>query len=223
MDDSQKETTLSFVEGAELIRVLVRDVSARQGDDENLRLVISDTGLRGRIADLIVGARRSEPDLYSVTVDRSRTLAEMVAAGRYDQTDGDINEKNFPSPVPPPAEPECPNRGPYRTSDISAGGRTELELVHLARDATTEEVEAELVRRGLHPADLWELLDFGERYPDVQRKFPVIALGSSWADPGGYLRVPCLGGSSGYRYLYLDWDHPDGGWRGSDRFLAVRK
>jgi len=144
------------------------------------------------------GARR-------VVVDYGRSLGEAIAAGGYDCANADITEDNFPA---------------------ERGGRADvgLELVHLDRIATTAKVEAELSRRGgLRPAAHMELLAFGERYPDVQRKFPVVALGSSWADPDGSLRVPCLDGDSGRRRLRLYWGHPGRSWYESCRFLAVRK
>ena len=95
-----------------------------------------------------------------------------------------------------------------------------FEYVHLDRDASTDEVLAEMDRRGLRPALYEELLGFAEKYPDEQRKYPIVALGSE-------TRVV---GSRGVAYLWdddrgrsLDLDWVDYGWVGYCRFLAVRK
>jgi len=100
-------------------------------------------------------------------------MEEMIAAGQYDSYNRDINSENFP---------------------IKESGSLEvnLEFVHLGRNATTDEVEAELDKHGLRPATLAELLAFGAKYPDVQREFPVIASGSVWRGRGGGRDVPCL-------------------------------
>jgi hypothetical protein len=61
---------------------------------------------------------------------------------------------------------------------------------------------------GYRPAELSELLAFGENYPEVQRKFPVIAFGSIWRRWDAR-QVPYLLGSSSLHYLDLEIDH---GW-----------
>lgn len=72
-------------------------------------------------------------------------------------------------------------------------------------------------------ADLWELNALGTAKPELQRGFPIVALGSEWHSQGGPVFVPCLFGSGGERRLGLSWDAPDGGWGGRRRFLAVSK
>jgi len=122
----------------------------------------------------------------------------------YDYADPDVNGTNFPDYPPPEGGPAS-------------------ELVHLGKGMTTAEVEVVLDARGLRRAGIWELLAYGEANPDEQRRFPIAALGSSWTDPYGSLRVPYLDGGSGYRLLGLYWDHPDFSWLEYCRFLAVRK
>jgi len=139
---------------------------------------------------------------YFVTVDLSMLLEEMIASGQYDSCNKDINSENFP---------------------IKGTGALEvnLELVHLGRKATTDEVEAELDKRGLRAATLVELLAFGAKYPELQREFPIIALGSVWRYHDGFRGVPFLLRRGSLRDLGLFWDGD--GWDGSCRFLAVRK
>lgn len=92
--------------------------------------------------------------------------------------------------------------------------------VHLDRDASTEEVLAEMEALGLRPATYMELLAFARAYPDEQRKFPIVALGSVAVLDGGQ-HVACLGRGDADRGLYLFWFA--GAWFGYFRFLAVRK
>ena len=93
-------------------------------------------------------------------------------------------------------------------------------FVHLNRNATIDEVLAEMERLGLRPATFAELLAFSLKYGDLQRQFPIVALGSS-VRVSGYERFPVLRGYSLERRLFLRWD--DSEWSGRCRFLAVRK
>ena len=95
-----------------------------------------------------------------------------------------------------------------------------FEYVHLDRDASTDEVLAEMDRRGLRPALYEELLGFAEKYPDEQRKYPIVALGSE-AGVSGHRRVASLWCDGHGRSLDLSWLGDD--WDGRCRFLAVRK
>lgn len=95
-----------------------------------------------------------------------------------------------------------------------------FEYVHMDRDASTDAVLAEMDRKGLRPALYEELLGFAEKYPDEQRKYPIVALGSE-TSVYGRRRVAYLWHDADARHLYLDWI--DRVWRDDDRFLAVRK
>jgi len=75
----------------------------------------------------------------------------------------------------------------------------------------------------LRPATLPELLAFGAKYPDKQKEFPIMALGSVWIDPDGDRRVHSLGWVEGERELHLGWDKPGYVWGDYCRFLAVSK
>lgn len=95
-----------------------------------------------------------------------------------------------------------------------------FEYVHLDRDASTDEVLAEMDRKGLRPALYEELLGFAEKYPDEQRKYPIVALGSE-ALVHGLRYVACLWNNGDGRHLYLYWIVC--AWVDRYRFLAVRK
>lgn len=136
-----------------------------------------------------------------ITVDYTRTLKQMIVAGCYDWTNEDITAGHFPI---------------SGTGKVTVG----LELVHLDRIVSTSEVLCALEERGLRPATLVELLAFGEKYPEEQRKYPIVALGSAWQSPRGR-HVPYLHRGDAKRDLDLAWNDRD--WGGVFRFLAVRK
>lgn len=95
-----------------------------------------------------------------------------------------------------------------------------FEYVHMDRDASTDEVLAEMDRKGLRPALYEELLGFAEKYPDEQRKHPIVALGSETC-VRSCRRVACLWDDVDGRGLRLSWVVSD--WNTYYWFLAVRE
>lgn len=140
-------------------------------------------------------------NVYSLTVDYSCSIEDAVKAGNYDWKNRDINSRNFPT----------------KKSGIA---EVDVELLHFNRDMSMEEVLAELDKRGLRPAELHELLKLEEKFPNLQRKFPIIALGSVWRSPGGARGCPYLGRVRFKRGLNLTWIGSS--WDGC-RFAAIRK
>ena len=114
---------------------------------------------------------------YPITVDYGRSLIDMLASTGPTQR---------PSPEDAAKVAE--------TWPIEGNGTEEriAVIVRLPKYATTRDAEAEIAKRGLRAARLEELLAFGERYPDVQDFFPVVALGSSHVDYMGVRKVPML-------------------------------
>ena len=151
----------------------------------------------------------NETYLILVTVDYSRTLAEMVAAGKYDWISEDMVEQNFS--IRRPTE---------RPVSI-----VEIVLVHINKQVGLKKVLRHLDRRGLRPATIEELLAIGEHFPNLQRQFPIVGLGSSWIGPDGRRCVPCLrqgfGNHKAKRHLRLHWCSYT--WGRGYRFAAVRK
>lgn len=76
-------------------------------------------------------------------------------------------------------------------------------------------------KAGYRPANIAELLALGAQYPDIQRQFPIVALGSVWRLRSSGPCVPCLWGDDWERGLHLrqlmDKWHP------GYRFAVVRK
>ncbi|MEK7630468.1 MAG: hypothetical protein AAB417_00335 [Patescibacteria group bacterium] len=88
------------------------------------------------------------------------TLKQMIAVGKYDWSNPDITPERFP---------------------INGGGIVEsvAEAIHFNHNISSDDAEAKLDRTGLRPGRIEELLTFGATFPDMQRKFPIVALGSS--------------------------------------------
>lgn len=143
---------------------------------------------------------------YPVVVDYSRTLAEMIEADDYDYVSYDINADNF---------------------QISGEGKVkiDIQLVNLNKFASTDEILAELDKRGLRPATLPELLAFNERYNIRLNEsafiIGFIALGSVWSDENDFHSVVSLFLLDNLKYLYCR--RYVTAWHKASFFLAVRK
>lgn len=150
------------------------------------------------------GTATFNPDSFSLVVNYDAKLEYLARMGRYNFVNENFTSANFPT---------------TRTGTATLeGGR----LVHFGRDMSTAAVEKKLDEMGLRPGEPHELAAFGSKYPDVQREYPVVALGGKrWREPGfgecvAYLRVWDV-----RRGLYLDIVVSD--WGGNDRFLAFPK
>ncbi len=171
---------------------------------DDLQVPIDDPEMRKR---LVQYWRSGTPEIAGqntcpVTANYDLTVEKAIKAGKYDWSNSDINSKNFPS-------------------DRKGTAEVAIELVQFGRYMESDEVLAELDKQGLRPATLPELLAFGAKYPDKQREFPIVALGSVWRYRGGYRDVAYLYSYAGDRYLNLSW--LGSRWGASYRFAAVRK
>ncbi|MFA6588416.1 MAG: hypothetical protein WCT08_05100 [Patescibacteria group bacterium] len=139
--------------------------------------------------------------VLDVAVNRDRSIADGIAAGKYYSKHPDINDKNFP----------CTGSGTELIKII---------LVHFDKSMSTGDVLKELGERNLRPADLQELLAVGEQYPEEQRTCGIVALASEWDK-----EFPFLTGETwihGHRNLSLIY--PENGWHSFGwGFAAVPK
>ena len=142
--------------------------------------------------------------LYPVIVIYGASVEEMVKLGQYGWSNEDITSNNFPT-----------NR--EGTIDVV------VELIHFGLHAVTDEALRELDGMGYRPAELHELLAFGAKYPDIQREFPVVALGSVWQDPCGSHYAPVLFVDVDGSRRRLGLGLTEYGWASDFRFAAVRK
>ncbi len=158
-----------------------------------------------------VDSSEAEPGTYTVEVNYDLPLNEAIAAGKYDEADGNISAHNFP-----------PQKKKKEAVDIRI-----IDL-GLDKDAPTfmgsysYPVSEELEKQGFRPATLSELLALGAAYPDLQRKSPIVAYGSEFWTMDKAMFVPYLWDDGGKRCLgwtYGNFWQKDYGYR----FAVVRK
>ena len=183
-----------------LVQGFVEAVKKAGGSDEDLHRLVTEEGkpVLAKVAELIVGVVRQS---FKVVVDYGRDLGQMIAGGKYDWVNENITRENFPT---------------------TGQGKQEREVVlfHFNRFISSDDVIKEMASAGYRPAMLEELLALGETQPELQRQFPIVALGSVWRVSGGFREVPYLDGCGAGRYLGLRCF--GGGWCGGCRFAAVR-
>lgn len=138
-------------------------------------------------------------------VDYGKTIEQAIIAGNYYWVSRDLNDKNFP------------------ISSEMIGKKLEIrsKLFHFNRSVEPDEAIFEMNSFNYHPANLMEILALGSTYPDLQREFPIIALGSVLSGLGRGRYVPYLITNRGDREIYLGWR--DGPWDAVDRFLGVSR
>lgn len=133
-------------------------------------------------------------------------LSAAIAAGRYDYVDPSITAANL-----------CIEDAPITIN-------AQLVLYTPSRNITSKAAVWDMRRRlGLHieQDQIWELLAFGEKYPDVQRSLACVALGSVCVDAGGGRDVPWIDRWDAKRRLCLGYWFD--GWNPHYRFLAARQ
>lgn len=146
-------------------------------------------------------------DEITLTIDYTKTIERAITDGNYDWKNGDITAKNFP------------------ISSKMIGKKVEIttKLFHFNRDINSEDATSKMDKAGYRPATLMELLVLGFLFPELQRQFPIVALGSVWRRAWDDRGVPDLSvsGSKRKRKLSLIWLGSD--WGADYRFLGVRK
>lgn len=143
-----------------------------------------------------------QPLVFPVTINLDMSLADMIKAGDYGWVNENIMAEHFP---------------------VEGEGEYSVELEYYRFDRAVRGAEAIklLDEAGFRPATLAELLVFGATHPEEQRKFPIVAVGSSWRVRDSNLYVPCLCGHSGGRSLGLCWFGRE--FDSDYRFLVARK
>ncbi|MDO8470349.1 MAG: hypothetical protein Q7S63_00015 [bacterium] len=124
--------------------------------------------------------------VFSLTLEGSSKTSDLVKQGKYDWSDDLIIDERFPIQEHAPLD-------------------RDIELFEFDHDPSDGEVLEELKRRGLERPTYEDALYFGIKYPEEQRKRPIVFLHEPVRDPRGGLGVLVLGGLAGLRYLRLDW------------------
>ena len=189
-----------------LVQTLVASVKKAGGTDDDIhRLTTPEAdGVWKKIAAIIVEASKKIAQVFTVMVDYDRTVENSIAAGNYCYVNEDITDRNFQ-----PAEHEKSKK------------KQSFTLYHFDRDVESDFAIVQMAKDGKRPATLRELLAFGEANPELQREFPIIALGSVWVDRHGHRIVASLRRCHSERCLHLA--QHDFGWYSFCRFLAVSK
>jgi hypothetical protein len=174
---------------------------------DNKKLSISEAIalINGKIEEPATTSHVISTDDIKLAVDYSKTVEQTIADGKYDWKNSDITVKNFP------ISPEMIGK------KVDIAGR----LFHFDRNISSEDAIKEMDDDGCRPATLMELLALGAIHPELQREFPIIALGSVWHDSDDYRHVPSLYVFGRDRGLYLN-DFDDA-WNAQCRFFGVRK
>jgi len=149
-------------------------------------------------------AELSVTGAYRVCIAPDQTIEKLLETGHYEFISPYMRELQFP-------------RADYR---VSRDEVHEIELVYFGHDISTDDALKELDKRGLRPANAVELLAFGASFPDVQREFPVVALGQVFPYPHGSRNVVALGSLGEPRCVFV-WPAHD--WYDRCRFAAIRK
>jgi len=121
--------------------------------------------------------------IINVAVDYSRSLRKMIDDGYYDEVHRDITPRNF---------------------RLLATGFRQIELTLVQFKHPVAPLEAVMLKRreGYRPATIEEILALGNQHPEMQRRIPIVGLGSARLI-GNRRYVPCLGGSEHERTLTL--------------------
>ncbi|MFA6227620.1 MAG: hypothetical protein WC668_00310 [Patescibacteria group bacterium] len=215
----------------EIVATLIKVIGELGGDFDRCLLYLASVNGEGtirKIGELIVAEMPATQKtriaakqivssylvgVYDVIIDPSKNLAQMIAAGRYDWPNPNIIADHFP---------------------FNGAGKRKIkvELLHFNRDfsngdqiiAKLKEVNDWLAKQGANYrylfAQIEELLALGAAHPELQRLYPIAALGSIWRR-AGYRFFACLSGDGARRALSLDC--LGGGFSGVWRFAVVRE
>ena len=121
---------------------------------------------------------------FLLTLDGSYSASKLIKKGKYDWFNDDITDERFPIQKREPIEHK-------------------IELVEFDHDPSSEEVLAEFKERGLERPIYEDAFYYGIKYPEEQRKHPVVFLHEPVLNPDGRRNVLVLGGDDGERRLRL--------------------
>lgn len=139
---------------------------------------------------------------FSLIIDYTKTLEQLISEGKYGKNHPEINDKNFP------------------ISLEMTGKKMEIsgKLFHFNRSISSDDVIFEMDKAGFRQATIRELLALGALFPDLQRQFTIVALNSYWRNNKEHW-VTSLRGNDSERWV----GSARGKWSDSCLFLGVRK
>jgi len=137
------------------------------------------------------------------TVDYSLTVEEMM--GKAKLVNSNVTSANFPIPK------ELAGKKVDKIAD----------LLDFNRFISSDDAITETSEKNCDSATIFEQLAFAATYPDLGKKFPIVALGTVWRDASDDRLVPDLYFDDNKRKFYLVRFSTD--WGDYCRFLGVRK
>src|SRR5680860_339245 len=143
-----------------------------------------------------------------LSIDYTKTIEQATANGNYDWKNNNITTKNFP----------------IFSENIGKNVDVLARIFRFNHDIRLEEVVYEMDKAGYRPATLTELLALGSLFPELQKKFPILALGSSMKHSSSSCFFPCLKSTSVGRMIDLDFRFLDRRWVAGqfpDCFLGI--
>lgn len=148
------QITGSYVEfQSAVLRALPRDI------DPDVALGWTQNGeALARVLKNALTPGKSFGKIFLITYDGQHKTSELVAFGKYYQSNDRITDELFPIKK--------------RTERMIRM----IELIELGYYTTSEEVLAEFVRRGLELPTYEDALYFGIQYPEEQRRRPIVFL-----------------------------------------------
>ncbi len=142
--------------------------------------------------------------VFTFATGDKRSAKELLAAGKYDWV-GDYARQFVEGKK-------------FRLADKPE--EIDMVLVEFDHDPTSDEVLAEFKQQGLERPTEEDALRFGEKYPDEQKKYPIVFLHEPWQDPDGDRLVLVLSWCDRGRRLRFSWF--GNGWGRNDRVAARR-
>src|SRR3989344_5361345 len=135
---SRSDLVSDFDIAATVFKAFANGVNDAGGGDEDVRRIVTDSELRRKVGELVMEGRQkqSSVDSFRVVVDYTHSLAQMIAAGKYDSVNSDITDKHFPSPSIPTGLPPSTGSGQATKAEIK------LELVPFNRAISSNEAIA---------------------------------------------------------------------------------
>lgn len=192
----QKARLLDLVTGVlELTRDGKRDVGEVA---DVLQVVKDDPKFARRLLSLNA---KAIDNFFRITCEGSYKISELVRQGNYNWVNDWITDERFP------------------VEEHAPVGRT-IELIEFDYDPNSAELLSVFAYRGLERPTYEDALYFGIKYPEEQRKRPIVFLHEPVLGRSGSRDVLVLNGSARRRGLDLDWF---GWWRRHYVFAGVRK
>ncbi len=139
----------------------------------------------------------------TLEVDYLKSVDQLIALGRYDWVNEEVVD---PDVFPIPEEL------------MGANSKISARICYFNCPFESDILLAKMKKNFFRPANFFELLVLGYKYPQLQTRFPIVALGSVWT--GSIANgVPVLQFDGKKRILNISWFGRD--WEGDFHFLCI--